>query len=110
LFSIWVSSSLHLHGVVFAEFSPEPAGSHATIEPSTNAHSLSTDNKINLIIGVLTITIGVLGTILAWACGDYRAILAAERRALEVYISDSLAFPFENRFCNLVNSSSSYQD
>ncbi|TVY19214.1 hypothetical protein LARI1_G001761 [Lachnellula arida] len=37
--------------------------------PSTilTPRTLSTDNTINLIIGVLTIAVGILSTILAWA-------------------------------------------
>jgi len=41
--------------------------SHSLADPSATASSLSTDTKVNLIIGIFTIVTGILSTLLAWA-------------------------------------------
>ncbi|TVY59525.1 hypothetical protein LCER1_G000145 [Lachnellula cervina] len=51
---------------------PKQASSALLINPAAPStlltpRTLSTDNTINLIIGVLTIAVGILSTILAWA-------------------------------------------
>jgi len=42
--------------------------SHSLVDPSATASpNLSTDTKVNLIIGIFTIVTGILSTLLAWA-------------------------------------------
>ncbi|TVY78385.1 hypothetical protein LSUE1_G006623 [Lachnellula suecica] len=40
---------------------------YPTTLPTITKRALSTDNKINIIIGILTLVIGILSVILAWA-------------------------------------------